>query len=125
MQSRKQLFVPDEEAAVEQRDGELNVVLIEASAVVDGASGGTDAQAGVPEFLADAADRVLGARSQCLVLAEKKQIDVGVRIERPPSEAAQRHQREAGIGAQRGLLFPQMKKQLVNQLGAVLRAGAA
>ena len=79
MQAVEQRRLADEEAAVEQRDGELDVVLVEACAVVERARGWADAQADVPHLLADAANRFLHLAAQRLTLGEEEKVNVGVR----------------------------------------------
>jgi hypothetical protein len=123
VQARIDLRVSSDEAAVERRDGELDVILIEASAIVNGARRGADAQARVPQFLADGAQRIFRAGSQRFRLAEKKQIDVGVGIQGSSPVTADRQHRETRTRSQRGLLLPQLNKQFVYKLSAVLSAG--
>src|SRR5215831_18895571 len=69
VQQDEQLVVTDQEPAVQQRDGELDILLIEATALVDCASSRADAQPRVPQFLTDGPHFMLSAYSKLIGLA--------------------------------------------------------
>ena len=70
--------IADKKAAVQQRNRELDIVLVEAGAVVKSASGGADAQAAVPQLLADLAHRLFGPAAQRVRFRKKQKVDIGV-----------------------------------------------
>src|SRR5450755_1248417 len=79
-QACEQLRIARQQPAVEQRNRELYIVLVEPAAVLNGARRGTHSQARVPELLADGAHRVLCSIAQSLAFTEEEQVYVGMRV---------------------------------------------
>ena len=80
--------------AVEQRDGELNVIGIQLFAFGQIARGRTKLQPQVPEFLRETSNRIFEFAFGTVTSAQEQQINVGVREEPAASESASRDQRE-------------------------------
>src|SRR5271166_6134908 len=123
VQPREECRVTGQKAAVEQRDGELDIVLVEARAVVERARGRTDTQADVPHLLADAPHWLLHVAAQRFVLRQKKQVNIGMRKQSASPEAAQRDQREAGAVAAGNMLLPEVNGQLIDNCRTVAHRG--
>src|SRR5579875_166341 len=73
--------VSGKEAAVEERDGELEIVWVDLVAFLEGASGGAGAQACVPQGLRDGAEGLVGVALGGLAGAEVEDVNVRVREE--------------------------------------------
>src|ERR1019366_2954624 len=125
METLKQPGIAAQKAAVEQRDGELDIVGVEACALVEGARRRADPQAGVPHFLAHAAHRVLHPAAKSVVLSQEQKVNVGMRKECAATEATRCGQRETAADGCRDVLLPELQRQLVHKLRAVAQQGAA
>ncbi len=85
LQAAEQQIVPMEEAAIHERNGELQVVRIEAVALLEDASGCTRAKADVPHGLVGHADPITKLMFDIVVRAEIQQVDVRIRKEVAPA----------------------------------------
>ena len=102
MKSLKQIAITGQISAVEQRDGEFDIVGIEALAFGKCARRRAELQPQVPHFLREAADGVFESVFGAGAGMQKKKIDIGVGKEPSPSESAGCNQGETlgpcGIG---------------------------
>ena len=124
-QTFEQPGIAGQKTAVEQRDGELDIVLVEACTLVERARRRADPQTGVPHLLTHAAHRVLHPAAHSVVLSEEQKVDVGMRKECTAAEATQCDQREAAADGWRDVLLPQLQRQLVYKLRALSQRGPA
>ncbi len=108
-----------EGAGVKQGQGELDVFGLEAAALGEGAGHGRDAQAGIPEFLVEQAQRLLDGGFGDAGVEQEEQVDVGGGKELAAAETSDGKDgdsgAEAGVG---GDGRPEFADELVNGCGA-------
>src|SRR4051812_32365064 len=105
------------ETAVEQGEGELHIFRIEAVALRQSAGGGTELEAGVPQFLREGTYLVTKFLFTILAAMKKQQVDIGMGGEPAPSVAAKRDEGETFrlIGVGRDEFLPEANAELVDQ----------
>src|SRR3974390_592135 len=121
-QAGEQPFVTNQRSAVEQRDGEFDILLVKAGAVVQRTCGGACPGSAVPKLLAYPANRVFGARAERFGLTEEQEVNIGLRVQRRASVAAERDECITGVGMERRLLRPELMQQFIDKQAAHLDA---
>src|SRR6266571_7855354 len=100
VQAEKQLRVSSHRPAIEQRNSELHVLGIELLALRQRACGRPQLHAQVPKFLAKSPDWISQAIFSASVGMQKEDVNIRMRKQNAPAEAAERHQRKVfGISA--------------------------
>ena len=79
MQALKQIFVAGHITTVEKRDGEFDVLLVKLIALGQRARGRSKFHPQVPQFLAEAADRVTHRVFRTTIGMQEENVNVGVR----------------------------------------------
>ena len=79
VQAAEEAVVTGEQAAIEQRNIELWIVAVEAVAIVQGASGGTQPEPEIPQVLTHSPDCILARCRWRFSVREKQQIHIRVR----------------------------------------------
>src|SRR5580658_1113297 len=114
-----------EEAAVERRQGEFEIVGVESPGFLDGAGAGAGSQADVPHALDDGLDGFLGLGFNSLVGKDEQHVDVGIGEEIFSSIAAKGKQRDVQGGLTREGSTPHFNEDTVDYGGAAANGGGA
>ena len=114
--------VAGDEAAVEQGEGELDVVGVVAIAFFEGADHGAGAQAEIPHGLVTATDGLAKLVLHLFVGAKVEKVDVGAGEEFLAAKAADGHQCQPGGYGRAALELPQRLQQAVDNQGAAADA---
>jgi len=115
MQTAEQPVISGEEAAIEERDSELDIVLVEARAVVKGTRRRAHPQSNVPHLLTHGAHWILDANAERFGFTEEKDINVRIREQGLAPEATQRYQSIPGRRRGRDMSIPEPQRELVDQ----------
>src|SRR5439155_4471353 len=89
MQPHKELTVSSNMPAIQQRNGEFNILRIELVALGQGPRGWPQLQTQVPKFLTERPDRLSQGLFSASVGMQKEDVNVGVREQSTSTEAAQ------------------------------------
>ena len=114
-----------QKAAVESGQGELEVVGIEAAGFLEGARGGTGAQADVPHALDDGADRFPGLLFGFFVAEREQHVDVGKGEQIFAAISAQGDQGNVRAGLSGEGPAPHFNEDAVDDRGASADGGGA
>src|ERR1700730_6716267 len=95
VQPFEKIAIPGKKSPVKQRQVKLRMVPFYAFTFVDRASGGANAKSQVPQHAGKFFDQRTEFRFGFLVAKKKKDIEVGVGNQKPPSITAQRQQAQS------------------------------
>ena len=122
-----ELAITREVAAIEQGDGEFEVIGVEAFALGEIAGGRAEFEAQVPNFLRESADGGFQFFASAIAGVQKQNINVGIREQPSAAEAAQRDEGEIGgaIRLGRDQFPPQAAGDGFDKGGSACDGGAA